>query len=205
MNDPHAITTLEDLQAHYAAPREIVMKKVADHIDPRTAGFIKGSPFCVLATFGERGPHCTPRGDAPGFVDVLDEKTIALPDRRGNNRIDALKDVIENPSVALLFLVPGVGETLRVAGKARLTADPALCERYAVQGQKPATVMLVAVEEVFMQCARAILRSKIWKGADKPAPEVPTGGELLEVHTKGLIDAKDYDTVRAPAIGSTLY
>jgi PPOX class probable FMN-dependent enzyme len=205
MSDAYAITSHDQLLAHYAAPREIVMKKVADRIDPRTAGFIAGSPFCVLATFGDRGPHCTPRGDAPGFIDVLDENTIAIPDRRGNNRIDALKDILDNPSVALLFLVPGVGETLRIGGKARLTADPELCARYEVQGQKPATIMLVTVEEVFMQCARAILRSKIWKGAGKPAPEVPTGGQLLEVHTKGLIDAQDYDTVRAPAIGSTLY
>ena len=205
MTDAYAITTLEQLQQHYAEPRELVLKKVADRIDPRTAGFIAASPFCVLATFGARGPHCTPRGAAPGFIDVLDEQTLALPDRRGNNRIDALRDVVENPTVALLFLVPGVGETLRVAGKARLTTNPELCARYEVQGQKPATVMLVTVEEVFMQCARAILRSKIWKGADKPAPEVPTGGQLLEVHTKGLIDAADYDTVRAPAIGKVLY
>ncbi len=205
MSDAYAVTTHEQLRAHYAAPRELVLKKVADRIDPHTAGFIAGSPFCILATFGERGPHCTPRGDAPGFIDVLDEKTLAIPDRRGNNRIDALRDVIDNPAVALLFLVPGVGETLRIAGKARLTADPALCERYTVQGQKPATVMLITVEEVFMQCARAILRSKIWKGAGKPAPEIPTGGQLLEAHTKGMVDAVDYDTVRAAEIGKVLY
>jgi len=204
MTDPHAISTPEQLAAAYNAPSELVLRKVADRIDPRTAAFIQGSPFCVLATFGARGPHCTPRGDAPGFIDVLDERTLALPDRRGNNRVDALRDVLDNPAVALLFLVPGVGETLRIGGQARLTTDPALRARYTVQGQAPATVMLVEVREVFMQCARAILRSRIWKDGDRAAT-VPTGGALLEAHTKGLVDAEAYDRDRAPEIGRVLY
>jgi PPOX class probable FMN-dependent enzyme len=204
MIDAHAITTQDQLQALYAPPRELVLKKVADRIDPRTAQFIGASPFCVLATFGARGPHVTPRGDAPGFVDVVNETTLALPDRRGNNRIDALRDVVDNPAVSLLFMVPGVGETLRVAGKARLTTDPALCARYAVQGHLPATVMLVAVEEVFMQCARAIVRSRLWKAAEAPAP-VPSAGQMLEAHTKGLVDAAEYDRERGPLVASTLY
>jgi PPOX class probable FMN-dependent enzyme len=204
MTDAYAITTPEQLQALYAPPRELVLKKVADRIDPRTASFIGASPFCILATFGARGAHVTPRGDAPGFVDVVNETTLALPDRRGNNRIDALRDVVDNPAVSLLFLVPGVGETLRVAGQARLTTDPALCARYAVQGQLPATVMLVAVEEVFMQCARAIARSKLWKVPEAPAP-VPSAGQLLEAHTKGLVNAEEYDRERGPVVTSTLY
>ena len=204
MTDPHAVTTPEQLAAAYKAPSELVLNKVADRIDPRTAAFIAGSPFCVLATFGARGPHCTPRGDAPGFIDVLDERTLALPDRRGNNRLDALRDVLDNPAVALLFLVPGVGETLRIGGQARLTTDPELRKRYTVQDQAPATVMLVEVREVYMQCARAILRSRIWK-QDSRATAVPTGGELLEMHTKGLIAADYYDKERAPEIGRVLY
>jgi PPOX class probable FMN-dependent enzyme len=204
MTDPHAITTQDQLQALYTPPRELVLKKVADRIDPRTAAFIAASPFCMLATFGPRGPHCTPRGDAPGFLDVLDEKTLALPDRRGNNRLDALRDIIDNPSLALLFLVPGAGETLRVAGQGRITANPALCERYAVQGQVPATVLLVEVQEVFMQCQRAILRSKLW-GERKRAEGAPTGGELLAAHTKGLVDAETYDRERAPQVSAVLY
>lgn len=204
MTDPHAVTTPEQLQALYDPPRELVLKKVADRIDPRTAEFIAASPFCVLATFGARGPHVTPRGDAPGFVDVLDERTLALPDRRGNNRIDALRDVVDNPAMSLLFMVPGVGETLRVAGQARLSTDPALRARYAVQGQQPVTVMLVSVEEVFMQCARAIVRSRLWKGAERPAA-TPTAGQLLAVHTGGLVDAETYDRERGPIIATTLY
>ncbi|MBI0435131.1 MSMEG_1061 family FMN-dependent PPOX-type flavoprotein [Roseomonas sp. KE0001] len=200
----HLITSQEALQAHYAPPRELVMKKVADRIDPRTARFIAASPFCALATFGARGPHCTPRGDAPGFVDVLDEKTLALPDRRGNNRIDALRDIVDNPALALLFLVPGAGETLRIGGLGRISTDPALCERYAVQGQTPATVLLIEVREVFMQCQRAILRSRVWGERAKPQ-DLPSAGELLAAHTGGLVDAAAYDAEAAPRVSATLY
>lgn len=205
MTDPYAVSTPDQLAAAYNAPSELVLKKVADHIDPRTAAFIQGSPFCVLATFGARGPHCTPRGDAPGFVEVLDETTLALPDRRGNNRIDALRDIIDDPAVALLFLLPGMGETLRIGGTARITADPALRAKYIVQGQEPATVLLISVREVFMQCARALVRSKLWGEGRRAAAGAPTGGELLAAHTKGMVDAQEYDTVSAPRISSTLY
>lgn len=205
MTDPHAVTSHEALQALYAPPRELVLKKVADRIDPRTARFIAESPFCLLSTSGPRGPHCTPRGDAPGFVEVLDETTLALPDRRGNNRIDALRDIIDDPAVALLFLLPGMGETLRIGGTARITADPALRAKYIVQGQEPATVLLISVREVFMQCARALVRSKLWGEGRRAAAGAPTGGELLAAHTKGMVDAQEYDTVSAPRISSTLY
>lgn len=198
------ITSHEALQARYAPPRELVLKKVSDRIDPRTAAFIVASPFCLLATFGARGPHCTPRGDAAGFVDVLDEKTLALPDRRGNNRIDALRDVIDNPDLALLFLVPGAGETLRVGGRGRISADPALLARYTVQGQAPATVLLIEVREVFMQCQRAILRSRLWGEREKPKA-LPSAGEMLAAHTRGLVDAEEYDRELAPRVSATLY
>lgn len=203
-DDPHAIATIEDLAAHYPPPGELVMKKVISRVDEHAAAFIARAPFCVLATAGARGLHATPRGDEPGFVTVLDERTLALPDRRGNNRLDALRDVLEDPRVALLFLIPGVGETLRVAGRARLTADPALKARFAVQGKEPATVMLVQVEEVFMQCARAVLRSRIWKGASKPA-DAPSMGKLIEAHTGGMISAETYEQDSAPRIAGTLY
>ncbi|ONG56678.1 flavin-nucleotide-binding protein [Pseudoroseomonas deserti] len=203
--DPHAVTTPEALAALYAPPREMVLKKVADRIDPRTARFIAASPFCLLSTAGARGPHCTPRGDAPGFVQVVDEKTLLIPDRRGNNRIDALRDIIDNPALALLFLLPGMGETLRIGGTGRITADPALRAQHAVQGAEPATLLLVEVQEVFMQCARALVRSKLWGQRDRPPAEAPTGGELLEAHTKGLLDAREYDTVLAPKYSGMLY
>ncbi len=202
--DPHAVTTQEQLAALYDAPRELVLKKVAARIDEATAAYIARAPFCVLATAGRRGLHATPRGDAPGFVAVLDETTLALPDRRGNNRIDALRDVIEDPRVALLFMIPGVGETLRVIGTARLTADPALKARFTVAGKEPATVMLIAVEQVFMQCQRAVVRSGIWK--DRARPEgVPSAGTLLAQHTGGLVEAESYDREVGPRVEATLY
>ena len=198
MNDPHAVTTPEQLQALYPPPRELVLKKVADRVDPRTAEFIAASPFAVLATFGARGPHATPRGDAPGFIAVLDETTLALPDRPGNNRLDALRDVLDNPAVSLLFLIPGVGEALRVGGEARLTTDPALRARFTERGQAPATVMVISVREVFLQCARAIHRSKLWKGREKPAA-APSIGQIFAAHTGGLVDAEEFDRAQAAA------
>ncbi|MBX6745643.1 MAG: pyridoxamine 5'-phosphate oxidase family protein [Acetobacteraceae bacterium] len=202
--DPHAVTSLEQLAALYDPPRELVLKKVADRLEAKTLAFIAASPYCLLATAGPQGVHCTPRGDAPGFVTALDERTLALPDRRGNNRLDALRDIVANPEVALLFLVPGVGEALRINGTARITADPALRERFVVQGKLPATVILVTVREIYMQCAKAATRAKLWAG--RPRPEgVPSMGELLAAHTKGLVDPPSYDAEAPARLASTMY
>ncbi|WP_426958142.1 MSMEG_1061 family FMN-dependent PPOX-type flavoprotein [Muricoccus radiodurans] len=202
--DPYAVTSLEALAALYPTPSERVMTKSTDRIDAKSAAFIAASPFFTLSTVGARGVHCTPRGDAPGFVALLDERTLALPDRRGNNRLDALRDVLDDPRVALLFLVPGMNETLRVHGLAQITTDPVLRERLAMGRALPATVMLVSVTEVFMQCPRALLRAEVWKGQEKPAG-VPTGGELIHAHTDGKIDRDGYDNEVAPACAANLY
>ncbi|HEY8611961.1 MAG TPA: MSMEG_1061 family FMN-dependent PPOX-type flavoprotein [Roseomonas sp.] len=201
---PFDIMTHEALAALYPAPSPVVLAKATDRIEGRSAAFIANSPFCVLTTIGNRGPHATPRGDAPGFVTLLDEKTLALPDRRGNNRLDALRDVLDDPRIALLFLVPGMGETLRVHGTARITTDPALCERLVMGRARPATVMLVSVMEVFMQCPRALLRAELWAGRAKPEG-APTGGELIQEHTKGTYPAETYDTITAPNCAANLY
>ncbi|MBX9698736.1 MAG: pyridoxamine 5'-phosphate oxidase family protein [Acetobacteraceae bacterium] len=202
--DPHAVTTLEDLARLYDAPRELVLKKVTDRLQAPTLRFIGLSPFCLLATSGSKGVHCTPRGDAPGFVAALDDRTLALPDRRGNNRLDGLRDIIENPEVALLFLVPGAGEALRVNGTARITADPALRERFVAQGKAPATVILVAVREVYMQCAKSIMRSKLWDGRARPAG-LPSMGELLAAHTGGAVQPATYDVEAPQRLLDTMY
>jgi PPOX class probable FMN-dependent enzyme len=202
--DPHAVTSLEQLAAHYEAPRELVLKKVTDRLHEATLRFIGASPFCLLATAGSNGAHCTPRGDAPGFVAALDERTLALPDRRGNNRLDALRDIIENPQVALLFLVPGAGEALRVNGTARITADPALRARFVAEGRTPATVVLVAVREVYMQCAKSIMRSKLWDGRARPAG-LPSMGELLAAHTAGAVEPRSYDAEAPARLVATMY
>jgi uncharacterized protein len=153
---------------------------------------------------GSNGVHCTPRGDTPGFVTALDDRTLALPDRRGNNRLDGLRDIIENPAVALLFLVPGIGEALRVNGTARITADPALRERFPVRGKLPATVVLVTVREIYMQCAKAVTLAGLWSGRGRPEG-VPSMGQLLAAHTGGLVDPPSYDAEAPGRLAETLY
>lgn len=202
--DPFAVTTLEQLAAHYDPPRELVLKKVTHRLDDRTRAFIAASPFAILATVGPQGVHATPRGDAPGFIAPLDDLTLALPDRRGNNRLDGLRDIIANPAVALLFLVPGAGETLRVNGTARITADPALRARFAVEGKEPATVVLVTVREIYMQCAKAIMRSRLWGGRARPEA-APSMGELLAAHTGGMVEPVSYDAEAPQRLKDTMY
>lgn len=202
--DPYAVTAADQLAALYDPPREIVLRKVADRLGERSRSFIAASPFCVLATIGPGGPRCTPRGDAPGFVAVLDERTLALPDRRGNNRLDGLRDILADPRVALLFMVPGSGETLRVHGLARITADPALRARHAVDGKLPATVVLVSVTEVYVHCSKALTRSGLWAGRQRPA-EVPGMGALLAEHTSGAVEPAAYEAEYQVRVAATLY
>ncbi|MBR0656570.1 MSMEG_1061 family FMN-dependent PPOX-type flavoprotein [Plastoroseomonas arctica] len=190
--DPFAVTSLEALSALYGEVAERSNKKVTTALDDTARRFIAGSPFCILATTSSRGLRATPRGDAPGFVATLEDGTLALPDRRGNNRIEALRDIVETGGIALLFLVPGSNETLRINGTARLTTDPTLRAQLAYKGVEPATVILVTVAEVYMQCGRALLRSGIWAGREKPAG-VPSAGEMIAAHTGGLVDPVEYD------------
>jgi PPOX class probable FMN-dependent enzyme len=205
MTAPHAVADLAALEALYGPPSRNAVLKVRRELDAPSRAFIAASPFCILSTRAADGRlHGTPRGDAPGFVAVLSDTELALPDRRGNNRIDALRDIIADPEVALLFLVPGAGETLRVGGRASITTDPALRAALAHDGREPATVIRIAVREVFMQCARALARSRLWAGIERPVA-VPTGGELLASATGGAVDAAEYDRVQAPRIAETLY
>jgi hypothetical protein len=203
-HDPHGIGTPEALDAIYDAPSELVRNKTGTRIGPATAAFIGASPFCLLATIGPHGPHITPRGDAPGFVAVADERTLVLPDRRGNNRLDGLRDILHDPRVSLLFVVPGVTETLRVHGRARITADPALRARHVAQGKQPATLLVVAVDSLFMQCGKAPIRSRLWEGRDRP-PGVPTLGVLVAEHSAGRADAATLDAGIPDAYRTRLY
>ncbi|NKE47524.1 pyridoxamine 5'-phosphate oxidase family protein [Roseomonas frigidaquae] len=205
MSDPHAVESLAALEALYGAAVPGSLLKVRRDIDAPSRDFIARSPFCILSTRGADGAvHGTPRGDAPGFVTVLSGTELALPDRRGNNRIDALRDIVGDPQVALLFLIPGVGETLRVAGRGTITTDPALCARLAEQGKAPATVLRIAVEEVFFQCARALLRSGLWGDTPRPAG-VPTAGQFLKSATAGAFDAETYDREAPARLAANLY
>jgi PPOX class probable FMN-dependent enzyme len=145
VNGTH-ITTLDQLEAHYEKPTDVSIAKEIDHVSDHYRAFIEASPFFALATVGPEGLDCSPRGDAPGFVRVADRKTLMVPDRRGNNRIDSLRNIVRDPRVALLFLIPGIGETIRVDGRAALSIEPDLCASFTVNGKPASCVIVVMVE-----------------------------------------------------------
>jgi uncharacterized protein len=193
-------------QVYSTCPGETSLAKVADHVHPLYRPYIEASPFAVLATLGPQGLDTSPRGDAPGFVHVADAHTLLLPDRRGNQRIDSLRNIAHDPRVALLFLIPGVGEALRVNGTARVSASPALCERFVVQGQVPASVIVIRVATVFFQCARAIKRSGLWSpAAQVAAGTLPSPGAVLECLSQVGIDGEAYDAALQARQQATLY
>ena len=191
----HEITTVEALEALYQpAPVPASTVKVTDHITPHYAALIQASPFVALATVGPEGLDCSPRGDLPGFVRIADPRTLMLPDRRGNNRLDSLRNIVRDPRVALLFLIPGSGTTFRVNGRAVLSADPALLDSFAVDGKPPRTVTVVTVHEAYFQCARAIVRSGLWTMASQVDPQaLPTPGAMLAAVTAGEVGGEAYD------------
>ena len=190
------ITTFAELEAIYsAAPAPASIAKVADHITPAYHKLIEHSPFVALATIGAEGLDCSPRGDAGPVVRILDEKHIAMPDRRGNNRIDSLRNIVENPKVALLFLLPGSGTTLRINGQARLTTDDILCKSFEMENKLPRCVIVIEVEAIYFQCARAVIRAGLWDATRNIAEDkLPSVGEILDSMTAGEIDGAKYDT-----------
>jgi PPOX class probable FMN-dependent enzyme len=199
------ITTLTDLEALYGDVNEASSRKETDRIVPVYRDFIEAAPFAVLATVGPEGLDCSPRGDGRDFIRVADRKTLILPDRRGNNRIDSLRNIVRDPRVALLFMIPGIGETLRVNGRAVISADPALLESFAMDGKLPRTALIITVETVFFQCSRAIVRSDLWnpdKLADRRA--VPSPGQMLAALTDD-IDGEAYDQALPDRLRQTLY
>jgi PPOX class probable FMN-dependent enzyme len=188
------IDSVEQLEAIYGAPLETATVKEADHVTPQYAKFIAASPFVSFATSGPEGLDCSPRGDLPGFVRIADAKTLLMPDRRGNNRIDSLRNVVRDPRVALLFLVPGIGNTLRVNGRAKLSIEPTLLESFAVNGQAPRSVVLIRVDAVYFQCARALLRSELWNPAKHVDPStLPSAGEMIASMSSDRLGGAPYD------------
>ena len=188
------ITTIEELEVLYGVPAEPSLVKVADHVTAEYRTLIEASPFCALATSGPGGMDCTPRGDQRGFVRIHDERTLMLPDRRGNNRIDTLRNIILDPRIALLFLIPGSGTTLRVNGRAQLRNDTDLLESFAVKNKPPRCVIEIALEEIYFQCARAILRAELWNPDKFADPKsLPSAGDILAAQTKNRFGGKDYD------------
>ena len=202
----HRVTTLEALEALYDKPYGPSVIKEIDHINPHYRKFIEAAPFFALATSGPEGLDCSPRGDAPGFVRVADEKMLLIPDRRGNNRIDSLRNILADPRVALLFLIPGVGETIRVIGRASISTDPKLTESFIVNGKTPRTVIVVAVERVFYQCTKALVRSKLWDPAlHVDRKSLPSAGTILAEISGGKIGGPEHDRGQPQRIKETLY
>lgn len=188
------ISTIAELEALYGQPGEAALVKVTDRVIPEYAAFIAASPFVALATCGQEGLDCSPRGDLPGFVRIVDDRTLMLPDRRGNNRIDSLRNIIEDGRVGLLFLVPGSGTTLRVNGTAQISVDPDLCASFAVDGKAPRSVIVISVAQVYFQCARAIHRSRLWDPESRVDPaSLPSPGQILAATSRQRIDGEAYD------------
>jgi uncharacterized protein len=188
------ITTVEELAALYGAPVETSLAKEVSHITEHYRKMVEASPFVALATSGPEGLDCSPRGDKPGFVRVHDENTVMMPDRRGNNRVDSLRNIVRNPNVALLFLLPGSGSTLRINGRAHLSIEPDLLESFAMDGKAPRSVIVTEVDAIYFQCARAIVRAELWNPDRHIAPgDLPTPGEILADLTDNRLGGEDYD------------
>ena len=190
------IRTLEELQALYGAPVEASITKEVDRLTREYRALIEASPFAVLATSGPEGLDCSPRGDQRGFVRIVSDTQLMLPDRRGNNRTDSLRNIIRDPRVALLFMIPGSSTTLRVNGRAYLENDSELLASFAVEGTPPRSVIVVAIDSVYFQCARAILRADLWN-PDKhvAATCLPTSGQILATLSGNRLGGPEYDRV----------
>jgi len=185
------IETLEDLHALYGEPVPASLFKVVQALTPRYQQFIEGARFCVLTTVGEEGVDGSPRGDDGPVVRVADARTLLMPDWRGNNRLDSLRNIVRDPRVALLFLVPGTKTTVRVNGRAWLTDDAEICAEFEKNGHHPKTVIVIDIVEIYTQCAKALMRSGLWERDDADA--VPTAGDIMQDVTAGSYGGGDYD------------
>ncbi|MGO4706545.1 pyridoxamine 5'-phosphate oxidase family protein [Microvirga sp. 2MCAF38] len=202
----HTISTFSDLEALYGEVGEASIAKETDRVVPVYRAFIEASPFAALATRGPEGLDCSPRGDGPGFIRVQDEKTLLLPDRRGNNRIDSLRNIVRDPQVGLLFLIPGIGETLRVNGRAVISVEPSLLASFAIDDKPPKTILVITVDSVFFQCSRAIVRSDLWN-PDKHVSRnaVPSAGQMLAALSENRVGGEAYDKALPERVKTTLY
>lgn len=196
------IESVEQLRSIYDGCSEASLAKVAVRLTPEYRQMIEASPFAALATVGPEGLDCSPRGDLGGVVRIDDEKTLMLPDWRGNNRVDSLINIVRDPRVALMFLIPGSNTVMRVNGRAVVSADQQLLQSFEMDGRHPRTVTVVSIDEVYFQCARAVMRAELWNAEHHVAPDsLPTPGAMLKA-TKADFDQITYDrewAVRAKA------
>lgn len=203
------IDSIEQLEQVYGKTVERALWKEIDHINDHYRQFIEASPFLILATYGEKGVDCSPRGDPAGFVRVASPKTLLLPDRRGNNRLDSLRNIISNPQIGLIFMVPNAGETIRVSGRAEIIIDDALCQSFAVQGKAASSVLQIIVDKAYFQCQKAIARSKLWDGSTYiERNELPSAGDMAK-HFSALryieFDGEQYDKNYPEHLKKTIY
>lgn len=188
------LTTIEALEAIYGQTSASSTVKELDHLNAAYRAYVEASPFCALATVGPEGLDCSPRGDAGGVVRIIDERTLMMPDRRGNNRCDSLRNIIRDPRVALMFLIPGSNTTLRVNGRAVIETDPALLDSFRMEGKPPRSVVVVTVDAAYFQCARALMRAQVWSPETFVDPaSLPTAGQMLAAASAGAVGGEAYD------------
>ena len=208
------LVTVDELEALYGAPVPRSLAKEINHISAHYRMFIEKAPFVVLATSAPEGLDCSPRGDPPGFVRVHDDKTLLIPDRRGNNRLDTLRNIVRDPRISLLFLIPGIGETIRVNGRAQINTNTDLCESFSVNGKTPKSVIVVSVERVYFQCQKALARSGLWETEAQIArSDLPSTGTMLESMSNvatddsaaEIFDGAEYDRNYPERMKNTLY
>jgi len=202
----HLVTSIEQLESLYGEKNPSAILKEIDHLNASYRKLIEASPFVVVATGGPEGLDCSPKGDARGFVHILDEKTIAIPDRPGNNRLDGFRNILRDPRIALLFLIPGIGETMRVNGRASISIDPELMQSFAVNGKLPRCVLIVHVETAYFHCSKAIVRSKLWEAETKiDRGSLPSTGAIVAELSQGKLGGEKYDREAPERIKAQLY
>jgi uncharacterized protein len=202
----HLITTIEQLQTLYGEKVPASVVKELDSLNDSYRMLIEASPFVAIATSGPEGLDCSPKGDPKGFVRILDDTTLAIPDRPGNNRTDGFRNILRDPRIALLFLIPGVGETLRVNGRASITTDPELMQSFAINGKLPRCVTIVHIDSVYFHCSKAIVRSKLWDAETKvDRKSLPSTGTIVAEVSKGRLGGEEYDRAAPERIKAQLY
>ncbi|WP_339430922.1 MULTISPECIES: pyridoxamine 5'-phosphate oxidase family protein [unclassified Pseudomonas] len=200
------IDSIHALEAIYGLPHERSVRKQITFLNEDYQAMVRVSPLVIVSSVGTEGLDNSPRGDAPGFVRIIDERTLALPDRPGNNRIDTLRNVLHDPRVSLLFIIPGIGEMLRVNGTAQISAEPELLDSFAVNGKPAKTVLLVNVQAAYFHCSKALVRSDAWNPQTHlPRSALPSAGAFHKRLSDGQFDADSYDREAPKRVRDTLY
>jgi len=203
--DGHYVTSIDDLETIYEKVSPAALIKEINYISDHYRAFIEKSPFMVVATSGPGGLDCSPRGDPAGFVRVVDSETVLLPDRRGNNRLDTLRNLVNDPRAALLFLIPGIGETLRINGRGYIVTEPELLKTFEMQGKIPTSVIMFKAERVYFQCSKALMRSRLWQTDSQISrQELPTNGEILAALAEDF-DGPAFDKAYPERLKQTIY